>query len=245
MKKIILFIKVIQFLFWFAMREEKRKLAEKLEKSGEHDKAMAIVHDMAKQWGQYVISLTGKDTVVNVHNSEKVPRNRAVVFYANHQSYFDVIAMLGYFDMPVAFISKIEIRRIPFIGKWMELLGCVFLVRKNPKQSIAAMSKAVENVKKGYSMGIFPEGTRSKTCKLAEFKPGSFKLAFRAEAPIVPVSFSGTRALLEKDGVKSGTVDITFHDPIETKNLSKEEQRLIPEKVRQIVLSALPAECQD
>lgn len=245
MKKIVLFVKVIQFVFWFAMREGKRRLAEKLENAGEHDKAMAIVHDMAKQWGRYVIGLTGKNTVVNVHNAEKVPRNRSVVFYANHQSYFDVIAMLGYFDMPVAFISKIEIRKIPFIGRWMDLMGCVFLVRKNVKQSIAAMAKAVENVKNGYSLAIFPEGTRSKTCKLAEFKPGSFKLAFRAEAPIVPVSFSGTRALLEEGGVKSGVVDIVFHDPIETKNLSRDEQSLIPEKVRQIVLTGLPAEYQD
>ena len=119
-------------------------------------------------------------------------------------------------------------------------MQCVFLKRDSPKQSIEAMAKGVETVKQGYSLVIFPEGHRSKGGPVQKFKSGSFKLAFRSEVPIVPVTIDGTWHLFEeKRKPNPADIKITYHPPIQTKGLTKEEQQKLPETVQQIVESAL------
>jgi 1-acyl-sn-glycerol-3-phosphate acyltransferase len=102
------------------------------------------------------------------------------------------------------------------------------------------MKKAAETVKQGYSLVIFPEGHRSKGGPVQKFKSGSFKLAFRSEVPIVPVTIDGTWHLFEeKRKPNPADIKITYHPPIQTKGLTKEEQQKLPETVQQIVESAL------
>ena len=102
------------------------------------------------------------------------------------------------------------------------------------------MSEAVENVRKGYSLVIFPEGTRSKGGPIKEFKAGSFKLAFKSGVPIVPVTIDGTWKLFEeKKRLQPAEITLTIHPAIPTAGLSKEELTLIPPKVQEIVARGL------
>lgn len=220
---------------------KKRKLlkqVKKLDKEGKEqevkDKIASVIYD----WAKYCIDITG--STVEVTGLENVPENGSLVYIGNHQGIFDIPLLLGYIPYQKAFIAKIEILKIPMISDWMKLMKCVFIARKNPRQSIEAMHQGIENVKNGYSMVIFPEGTRSKGGPVKEFKPGSFKLAFQSGADIVPVTIDGTWKIYEEHNkINPANIKLTIHPPVKTEGLSKDELRDIPAQVQKTVESAL------
>jgi 1-acyl-sn-glycerol-3-phosphate acyltransferase len=185
--------------------------------------------EVVPAWARFICKITGTTVVVN--GLEKLPKDSAVVFIANHQGYMDIPAIYGYVPKFISFVSKKEIGSIPLIGDWMRFLHCTLMDRKSPRASVQAIHDAAENVKRGYSQVIFPEGTRSKGGPHREFKAGSFKLAFLSESPIVPVTIENTYKVFEekKTVVKGNTVILTIHDPIETKGLDRDRQNeLVP-----------------
>ena len=130
----------------------------------EHDiLAGRIIHN----WARRLLAAAGAR--VTVEGLENLPEGTAV-FVSNHQSYFDIPLALGYLGDPKGLVSKKEIDRIPFIRQWMRELGCVFLDRENLRASVAALGDASDRVAAGYSMVVFPEGTRTETGEVGEFK---------------------------------------------------------------------------
>lgn len=221
--------------------EKKRRKCHKLEKNGLIKERDELVFSIAQTWARNLIKSVGGDkTTITVKGQENIPTDTSVVFIANHQSFLDVPLMLGYAGRQVGFISKAEFSKIPIFADWMRILQCIFLKRNSPKASIKAMSDGVENIKKGYSMFIFPEGHRSKSAEVHDFHPGSFKLAFRAEVPIIPVTINNTYKMYEETGHSQAT-DLTmiFHPPIPTKGLSREEQREIPARVQSLITESV------
>lgn len=223
-------------------KQKYKKQCLKLEKEGKIEERDVLVNEHVSDWARYMVSLMScKKADVTVIGKEKIPQDTAVVFIGNHQSYLDIPAMLGYSGKKLAFISKAEVLKVPVLSDWMKLMQCVFMVRESPRQSVQAMNTAVENVKKGYSMMIFPEGHRSKSDEIKPFHPGSFKLAFRSEMPIVPVTIDGTWHLYEEHKRPAAApVTLTFHDPIPTAGLTREQQAEIPDKVFELIKSSLP-----
>lgn len=227
---------------WYLIKNQKlRNQCRKLDKAGKIKERDELVNSLVPQWATYMIDLMGdRKSTITVFGKENIPQDKAVVFIANHQGYMDIPTLLASANKPMGFISKAEILKVPILSDWMKYMQCVFLKRKSPRQSVEAMKKAAETVKQGYSLVIFPEGHRSKGGPIAKFKQGSFKFAFRAEAPIVPVTLDGTWHLFEeKRGPNPGDIRVTFHKPINTAGLTKEEQQAIPEQVQAIVESAL------
>ena len=214
----------------------------RLEKQGKTAERDAIVKQYVPGWASYVIDLVGnKKTVINVKGLENIPQNGSCVFVSNHQSYLDIPLIIASSKQSMGFISKYEILHIPLLSGWMKLLQCVFLKRKSPHQSVEAMNKGVETIKKGYSLVIFPEGHRSRSNEIKQFHPGSFKLAFRSEAPIVPVTIDGSFHLFEEHNKPMpGTVNMTFHPPVPTAGLTRAQQNEIPDKVFSIIKETLP-----
>ena len=121
----------------------------------------------------------------------------------------------------------------------MYLIECMFLDRKNIKAGLLTINKAINKIKSGISIFVFPEGTRSKDGNLGEFKAGSFKIATRTKAPIIPISIKGTNNVLSKNPflVKTTDVYINIGKPIYTKDLSRDELKHIDKKVREAILS--------
>ncbi len=212
--------------------------ARKFEREGKISERDAIVNQLVPDWARYVVSTTGSS--VEIVGAEHVPTDTAVVFVGNHQGYFDIPILLGFVPKPKAFISKIEILKVPVLSGWMEMMQCTFLDRKNMRQSIKAMDEAVQTVKKGYSLVIFPEGTRSRGGPVAEFKAGSFKLAVKAGVPIVPVTIDGSWRIYEgSKKVAPAHVRVTLHEPIPTANISREELQSLAERTRAVIVSKL------
>lgn len=174
-----------------------------------------FIHAIAQKWAQGCVKRTG--TQVKVIGLEHVPKEGPVLFVGNHQGNFDIPIALGYLPKPLGFISKIELQKLPLVNRWMERLECVFLDRKDLRQSLRAMNQAAEILKSGHSMVIFPEGTRSKGPKMGEFKPGSLKIAIKAGVPIVPFTINGSYQIMEANGnrIRPAEVSLIISPPIE------------------------------
>lgn len=183
-----------------------------------------------------VLFLSGiKKKVIGV---ERVPKDRSVLFIINHRGFFDVI--LAFYTVPVlsGFVSKKEIAKVPGLRLWMRLIRCVFLDRENPREGIKAILKGIENIKNGTSMFISPEGTRNSGEGLLEFKPGSLKMAEKADCPIVPVAITNANKVFEDHlpWIKPAEMTIEYGEPIYIQELSKEARAKLLEHCREKVL---------
>jgi len=193
-------------------------------------------------WANSLLKVAG--VRVNVHGLENLPKDQNVLFIGNHQGNFDIPIYISKIPVPKGFVSKIEVKKIPGVSTWMEYMHCVFMDRSNLRKAGEAIIQGVKVLKNGHSLVIFPEGTRSKGDKMGEFKAGSFKLATKSKVPIVPVTMSGSYKIMESNKrkwiIKPANVDLYIHPAIETTNLTKEEQDILPKKVYEIVKSKLP-----
>lgn len=212
----------------------------RLEKKGKLNEREAYIHRVSKKWMLDNVKFSG--STVTVNGLENLPDEGPVVYISNHQGNFDIPLLMGYIDRPKGFISKIEIKKIPIINKWMELIHCVFMDRSTLKGSAGAIIEGIKLLKQGHSLVIFPEGTRSKGDQMGEFKSASFKLATKPGVPIVPITIDGSYKLMEEghNHIRKGHVILTIHPPIPTKGLSKEELEELPDKVHSLIASVLP-----
>lgn len=209
-----------------------------MNKHSSREKRDAYVEKIVTKWAKGLLFMAGAK--VEVSGKENIPADRPCVFACNHQSFFDILVTLACLDKPHALLSKASIGKVPFIRLWMKELQCVFVDRDDMKAGIEAIKKMTDIVNNGYSAIIFPEGTRSKSGEIGEFKGGAFKIAQKTGAPIVPVALDGTYNLFEKNHhlIKSAKVKIHILPPIETAELSRAEFKELPEKTRAMVVEA-------
>lgn len=183
--------------------------------------------------------LWASNTKLEVYGEENIP-DGPCLFVGNHQAIFDAFAILPVMKNVTGFIAKTEIQKLPLIPTWLKNIQTVFIDRANVKESIKTINEGAEKIKQGYSMVIFPEGTRSLSSNMGTMKKGSLKVAFKANAPIVPFSVDGTYSVLEVGKKVTGhTIKIMFHKPIEISNMPKEEQKDLTDKVQEIVKQGL------
>ena len=175
----------------------------------------------------------------HISGLDNIPKDEPVVFVSNHQGNFDIAVFLASMPIPHGYVAKIEILKVPLIRDWMKNMRCVFIDRKSIRQTAGALLEGIKTLKEGHSLVLFPEGTRSKSGQMGEFKPASFKLATKAGVPIVPVSINGTYKILEanKGLIKPTDVYVKVHSAISTKDL--EDVSVLPGMVREIVEKGL------
>jgi 1-acyl-sn-glycerol-3-phosphate acyltransferase len=187
----------------------------------------------ASKWGHFVINTVGAK--VEIVGKEKLPKENCL-FVANHQGYLDIPVFLAKMDRPLGFIAKKQLEKAPILSGWMKGLKCVFMDRDNIREAIKSINEGIEILKSGHSIVIFPEGTRSKSSNIGEFKKGSVKLAIKAGVPIVPVSINGTfQAFEEHNRIRSCNVKVVICDPIYIDELSREEQNNLAEITRSVI----------
>lgn len=193
-------------------------------KKGRLDEKEALVRRVAIKWSHFCVNAT-KSTVTLIGTENFPPVDEPLLFVANHQSAFDIPFVLGYLDRRVGFISKVENRKIPLLGPWLELGNCVFIERGNAREAVKSIAEGAKLLKSGYSQGLFPEGTRSADGKLGPFKAGGFKLAEKAGVRILPVTIVGGNRLMPKGTFKITPQDIKLiiSPPIDMTGMSTHE----------------------
>ena len=189
------------------------------------------------KYGGFMVvrKLSGANVIVN--GLDNIPSDTACLFVGNHNSFFDVIISYTLMNRPTGFVAKKEFRKYPSLNVWMHFIRCLFIDRKDVKQGMKTILKAVEYLKSGISIFVFPEGTRSKTGEMLPFKEGSMKMAERSGCPIIPVAISNTGVMFENHfpRITKETVVFTFCEPIYTKDLEGDDKKHVGQYVQNII----------
>jgi len=213
-------LKIVALIFINLIRFNKKltNTAREFHKKGAPLKAYRFIDAETLVFMRKIVEISGAK--VEVEGTEFIDKNETYLFVGNHQSNFDIPLLYTYSPIKMAFVAKQEMRKIPIMGKLMELRGHIFLNRDNPKEAVKSIQKGIEVLKSGESLAIFPEGRRSKANKMDSFKSGSLRLAMKSGVRIVPFVINGTYKLLEANSgrVKPANVNIKFLKPIDTKN---------------------------
>ena len=176
---------------------------------------------------------------IHVSGMEKIPKDETVLFVSNHRSNFDpLITWNALRPWKIAFVSKPENFKVPFFGRIIR--KCCFLPidRENPRKAIVTINKAAKLLKKQeVSIGIYPEGTRSKTCQLLPFHNGVFKIAQKAETPIAVLSITGTEQISKKTPFQPTDVYLDVLDVFPTQGVKETKTEMIGTAVRHLILT--------
>jgi 1-acyl-sn-glycerol-3-phosphate acyltransferase len=198
-----------------------------------------LTYHVTRTWARLLIRTI--NCTVRVRGRENIPQKGGVCFVSNHCGYFDIVLILAVTERQTGFIAKKELVFLPFVNLWILLIGGFFIDRSSPRKSLATIKSAVKRIQEGNSVVIFPEGHRSKGQGLLPFRPGSFKLATDAGAPVIPVAITGGYEVFEKTGrATAAPLWITFGKPIMTKDIPGGNRRqILSGHVREIIAAAL------
>ena len=197
-----------------------------------------FIHFFSSNWAKMVLKTTG--STIKIEGVDKIPNEKGLCFIGNHQSAIDILIVISVLPVTVGYIAKKELLYYPFLNLWIVALRSVYIERGNVKKALRSIEKGVEFIKKGNSMIIFPEGTRSKSDTMGTFKNGSIKLATRAEATIIPVTISGSWHAWEEN-LRIGPADIRFtvHEAVPTKGISVGERKALGGRLSEIISGGL------
>ena len=190
----------------------------------------------AKKWSQNLLKIAG--TEITVEGLENVPNDVPVLVIGNHQSNFDIPIVLAIMPNPFGFMAKIELSKMPFVNGWMRALKCVFMDRSDIRQQVRSIGEGSEILKSGSSLVLFPEGTRSKTGELGEFKAGGLKLATKSKTLILPIAIDGSIRIMQRDSliIHPAKVKVTILEPyaLESKD-TVVEMAIIKDRIEKVL----------
>jgi 1-acyl-sn-glycerol-3-phosphate acyltransferase len=194
-----------------------------------------IPHRIARGWARSILFLSR--VRVNVEGLDNITAKKSYVYMANHQSMYDIVALLGYLPVQFRWLAKIELFRIPVFGYAMSRAGYIQIDRSNRRAAFNSIERAARKVQQGTSIIIFPEGARSKDGDVKAFKKGGFVLALKSKRPIVPVTVLGSQSILSKGSlnVRSGKILVRVHPPIETTGFTIKTVDGLMEAVRSVI----------
>lgn len=181
--------------------------------------------------------LIGAGATLRVEGLEHVDFSKPHVFVANHQSIIDICALFRALPVPIRFVIKQEIAKVPFIGWYARAMGMVFIERGHAREATGRLHRVVSLMRAGNSLCAFPEGTRSRDGSVRPFKGGAFQVALQAGVPVVPIAIDGSGAVLPASGfrVRPGTITLRIGEPIPTVGLHAGDRHALAQRAHDAV----------
>ncbi|MGM9758596.1 MAG: lysophospholipid acyltransferase family protein [Parabacteroides sp.] len=180
---------------------------------------------------------------VHVEGKEHIDKKRSYIFVANHQGAFDIFLIYGFLGVPIKWVMKAGIGKIPFVGTACRAAGFVFVDNSSPKAAGRSVRDAEQCLKKGASIAIFPEGSRTHDGRMIRFKKGAFQMAVDQHLPIIPITLNGPFRVLPRGSLNlhRHPMSMTIHTPIETRDLDSSHATLqqLAEQTHGIILADL------
>ena len=227
------------FMYWdLRTIRGNQKMIRKYRAEGDLEAERKEICQAETTWSRHLVEKVG--VTICFTGKENIPEG-PVLIVANHQSYTD-IAILTYVisDRQLGFVAKEDLHKLPLFGQWIADVRSVFIKRDDARASLRAIEEGIGLLKQGFSLGIFPEGTRSKGPKMGEFKRGSLRLATKPGIPVIPVTICGSYKCFEGPGTPTAaTVDVFIHPAIETAGMEKKEAAELAGVVEKIVRDKL------
>lgn len=188
------------------------------------DRGGRVQDRFARLWARLLLAVSLAR--VRVVGSERLEGERHYVYVANHSSYFDILALLVGLPVGVRFMAKASLFPIPFVGWYLRRTGHmpIDLREASVQANARQLLRAVGLIRQGRSLIVFPEGGRTATGEMGEFKVGIFLAASRAGIPVVPVAIAGSARVLPHSSwaIRPGTVTLFFSPPMEAAGEGRE-----------------------
>jgi 1-acyl-sn-glycerol-3-phosphate acyltransferase len=183
------------------------------------------IHDkLVKHWSYWFLKIP--PVRIEVEGLEKIDPGKRYIIASNHLSQFDIPLLFWVLPLHGRFLSKKEVFKIPLVGQAMRTIGIIEIDRASGTSSRQAINEGVKIASdRGYSLIVFPEGTRSTDGDLLPFKKGAFRIAIDTGLPLVPVVIDGTQ-YINGPGSKifrPGTARVVICDPIETTGMTNKD----------------------
>lgn len=196
----------------------------------------------ARLWAR--IALVLSNTPVELRGVEHLP-DGPFILMSNHQSNFDILSLIAAIPRRIYWIAKKELFDIPIFGPSMRRGGYIPLDRSDGRKALKSMDNAADIIRRGSSVVMFPEGTRSRDGRLLPFKRGGFMLAVRAGVPVIPVTINGSGRVNPGGAIRlySGNITITLHPQINIPDGMKknEAEEWLMERVQGAIAASLEA----
>jgi 1-acyl-sn-glycerol-3-phosphate acyltransferase len=219
-----------------------KEILEKRKKGDLEGERRAILA-CSKRWSGRMVETFEMN--IQVEGKENLPEKGPVVFVGNHQGYADIIVCLYVLDgFQTGFVAKSSLSRIPFYGRWIENIRSVFIKREDSRASLKAIQEGIQLLEQGFSLVIFPEGTRSRKREMRSFRKGSLRLATKPEVLIVPFTIDGSYKVFEETGVltNGATIRFVIHPPVETKELTRSQIKQLDDQIENTVRGGLSSQ---
>jgi len=198
-----------------------------------HTDFIAITNKHIKQFAKALLQKS--HTRLEVAGLNNFNHKQSYVFMSNHPSLLDIPALFEAIPQPIRMVTKNELFYIPVFGQALTKAGFIRINRKNKTKAIEQLETAKVRIRQGISVWISPEGTRSRSPTLGQFKKGGFHIALDLGVPIVPIWIEGTAEVMRPDSLlvyPNQKVTVYFGKPIQTIHLKKEHISTLMDEVR-------------
>jgi 1-acyl-sn-glycerol-3-phosphate acyltransferase len=187
-------------------------------------------------WARQVLQIGGIQVTVRSHDN--IDWTKPYIICANHQSQVDIPLLFAHLPTGIRFMAKRILFYIPIFGWMLAIARFIPVDRGKTDKARRCIDRAAQRIKKGPSLLVFPEGTRSPDGQVHPFKSGAFILAIKSGVPILPVAIRGTFDIVSKYtlNTRPGNVELVIGTPIETLNLSLHQRNALREQSRRAVI---------
>jgi 1-acyl-sn-glycerol-3-phosphate acyltransferase len=178
---------------------------------------------------------------IRIEGRQNAIKGKTYIIISNHQSLLDIL-LLNCLRYRYKWVSKIELTKVPVIGWYLKMADYIVINRGNEESKIEMLEKSYTFLKKGISIMIFPEGTRSLDNEIGFFKRGAFQLALQANLPLLPVLIDGTGGILPKHGLIFGSgheIRIKVLDPVYPDSFGTDNPENLALKLSSLMTSEL------
>ena len=180
---------------------------------------------------------------VTVRGRENIRRGQSYVFVANHQGAFDIFLIYGFLGVPIKWVMKAGIGKIPFVGAACRAAGFIFVDNSSPKAAARSVLEAERSLRGGASVVVFPEGSRTYTGKMIRFKKGAYQMALDQRLPIIPITLNGPFDVLPIGSLnlRRHRMEMVIHPEVSTEGMdtSHKGMQVFADNTQTIIASAL------
>lgn len=198
-----------------------------------------LYHRVGRVWSKLLLRICG--VRVELHGAEHCAHGASVIYAANHASMLDIPVVIASVPDDIRLVYKKELEKIPIFGWGLKYGSYIGIDRGRGTEARKSLEEAVDKIRRGASVLLFVEGTRTSDGNLQPFKRGAFNLAARSGVPVIPLTINGTYALVPKHSlrIRSGTVHLHFDAPIRVEGAAseRETESQLMERVRSAIES--------
>lgn len=198
-----------------------------------------LAFNLMRVWAWIVLKASGVCVrITGKHNLEKIDRSKRYVIISNHQSLFDIPALMS-INLQLRWVIKKELFWIPLFGMGLYFSRNIFIDRSNREKAIKQLHTGIDRLPSGVNVLFFTEGTRSADENFKPFKKGGFVLAIDKNLPILPITINGSRKILPKNSlcIHPGTIEVVVGEPIDTDGFIHETLERLIASTRSAMLS--------